>query len=383
MRYDTERIKDIESILQQCGILDTRRGKRYRCINPSHLDKKPSAHIYRGKFYCGSCEIGSGRGDGLNAVDCVLMVQHNLSPNELRFDNKTAHTKKLWADTYRAITGQGATIAPIAPQKDWREYEYREPESEEVLNTRHKVLDFMLYNTIKNDDSIYSVLEHKWGLLRDTVRSFNLVCRTATGSEVLAVIKDKRDAFGITQKDLVDVGVFYEIRQGEYKLADTFIPTLRPLIIPIFLNNRIVQVQARATKKYMARYPSQPKYKNVRGRMYPFNTDVIKTLQDGDELYVVEGTTDCMALEQVGLNAVALCGKLNKIDFEVLDKIHHLTIVLLPDTDDAGKIGVEGFGETVLRYKKHTGKVVKWKVKEFPQEYKDIAEYLLSLNRTL
>ena len=385
MRFDISKIQDIEAILSQQGILDfgARKGKRYRCINPQHIDKHPSAHIYKDRFYCGACEIGSGRGDGLNAVDCVLMVRHNLSPRELSFDKKTDEVRKLWSQTFKEITGVGATInAPPISQKDWREYEYRDAESEEMVELRHKVLDAVLYKTVENNPDIYHICEIKWGLERGVIDKHRLVYRTTSTGEFLKALRDVRDKEGITMEQLVEVGVFYEVRQGEYKLADTFIPTLRPLILPIILNNRIVQVQARATRQYMTKNPSQPKYKNVRGRMYPFNVDSIETLKDGDELCVVEGITDCMTLTQADFNAMALTGKLNKIDFEVLDRIHHLTVVLLPDTDDAGKIGVEGFADTVLRYKKYTGRAVNWKVKELPPQHKDIADYLLSLNNT-
>ena len=159
-------------------------------------------------------------------------------------------------------------------------------------------------------------------------------------------------------------------------LLDTFNAVNRPLIIPIIYKGKMVNVQARGHAKYLKANRSAMKYKNMWGaKTYFYNKDALDGMKAGDTLYIVEGSTDAMRLAQEGYNAIATMGGIGKIDMLFMELIADFKIIIVPDTDDTGRVGAESVARIASTYQKYKHKKVMLKVLKLPKGIKDVCEY--------
>lgn len=109
------------------------------------------------------------------------------------------------------------------------------------------------------------------------------------------------------------------------------------LLIPYFdVDGKLLSVQAR----YLGESPL-PRFQFPRGaQCHLYNLPVLKLLRDGEDLYVAEGPSDCMALLSAGHKAIAVPSAtlLTPDVVEILrQNAPHSALHIYPDRDDAGE----------------------------------------------
>lgn len=125
------------------------------------------------------------------------------------------------------------------------------------------------------------------------------------------------------------------------------------LLFPYFSRDgQLLGIQAR----YLGKVEQYPRFQFTRGQRVPiFNLPILNTIQEGDELYVSEGVTDCLALLSEGKKAVAIPSAtlLKSKDLLLLSKYR---LMMYPDNDEPGERlftqiqdGVTAYGGTIHR----------------------------------
>ena len=109
------------------------------------------------------------------------------------------------------------------------------------------------------------------------------------------------------------------------------------LLIPYFdVDGKLLSVQAR----YLGE-GSLPRFQFPRGaQCHLYNLPVLKLLRDGEDLYIAEGPSDCMALLSAGHKAIAVPSAtlLTPDVVEILRQYApHSALHIYPDRDDAGE----------------------------------------------
>ena len=135
--------------------------------------------------------------------------------------------------------------------------------------------------------------------------------------------------------------------------------------------NSIVGIQSR----YLGKKEGAPRFQFVSGqKTRVFNLPIINRMQAGDDLYISEGVTDCLALLSSGKNAVAIPSAtiLPKDD---LYKLRYFRLHMYPDCDEAGKRAYEALQEFFINH--YT--TIKREV--LPEGVKDYSDYYQLLNR--
>lgn len=138
------------------------------------------------------------------------------------------------------------------------------------------------------------------------------------------------------------------------------------LVFPYYdEQKKIVGIQSR----YLGTQKRVPRFQFISGqKTRVFNLPIIQTLQPGDNLYISEGVTDCLALLSSGKKAVAIPSAtiLPKDD---LYKLRYYRLHMYPDQDEAGS-GV--FAKLKDFYINHYATIVK---ETLPQGVKDYSDY--------
>lgn len=97
-------------------------------------------------------------------------------------------------------------------------------------------------------------------------------------------------------------------------------------------HNKIVGIQSR----YLGNKEGVPRFQFVSGqKTRVFNLPIVNTMQSGDELFISEGITDCLALLSSGKKAVAIPSA-TILPLEDLYKLRYYCLHMYPDQDEAG-----------------------------------------------
>lgn len=119
------------------------------------------------------------------------------------------------------------------------------------------------------------------------------------------------------------------------------------LLIPYReVDGRLISVQARylgpkSKEKGVTRY-SPPRFQFPKGsHCRVFNLPVLRLLRPGDQLWITEGVSDCMAVLSSGRKAIAIPSAtlLKEDDVQLLNQLHHrlgISFHICPDQDAAG-----------------------------------------------
>lgn len=108
---------------------------------------------------------------------------------------------------------------------------------------------------------------------------------------------------------------------------------------PIYENGVVGGYSARALDDNF----TKPRYKNSKGAMPLWNSDILLNYKDGGKgyIFVTEGIVDALSLEELGFEAVALCGSQNGA--KLISRLESLAgnrsglcFILCGDNDDAG-----------------------------------------------
>lgn len=112
------------------------------------------------------------------------------------------------------------------------------------------------------------------------------------------------------------------------------------LLIPYYdVDNNLLTVQAR----YLGDKKDLPRFQFPKGsNCQVFNLPVLKTLKEGDELWITEGVSDCLAMLSAGKKAIAIPSatllkpKMVETMRFFIDKTSKISLHMYPDNDKAG-----------------------------------------------
>lgn len=124
--------------------------------------------------------------------------------------------------------------------------------------------------------------------------------------------------------------------------------------------------------RYIGFEENAPRFQFISGfNTSIFNLPEIKDMHEGDDLYISEGITDCLALLSSGKKAVAVpsASILPEID---LWRLRHFTLRMYPDNDAAGNKAYENILNKMVDYSSYVQK------EELPLDCKDYSDYYLT-----
>jgi len=136
------------------------------------------------------------------------------------------------------------------------------------------------------------------------------------------------------------------------------------LVIPFYRNGELVFIQGRRIDN------GTPKYINCSLPVVLFNTDKLFKLRKGATVYICEGVFDAIILEQHYLNAVAILG-VQGFKPEWVKRFKGFKTVLCLDNDKAGEEETKELASIFL------SNGVSVKIKELPEQFKDVTDYFL------
>lgn len=295
-------MNDINNIKRNYSIIDIAKrlgfeiDRNNKSICPFHNDTNPSLsfNIKDNYYHCFSC---GASGDNIKLVKEVLHCSFNEAINFIT-GNNYQYTNK--SNTKKEITNDKVKI----------DYSNIYKTFVDLLNNE-EALQYLEKRCITKNQ----VIEHK----------------------IKNIPKDKKEQFLIikkllevyNEKDLINSGIISKSK--EYNNLYLFHYKHR-LIIPYFNidGETINSIQGRTIDEDI-----KPKYlfnKNANDSIY--NIDKIGDIKD---IIICEGVIDCLSLERLGYNAIALSGatKINILrDYPILEKYN---IYSFSDNDKAGK----------------------------------------------
>lgn len=135
---------------------------------------------------------------------------------------------------------------------------------------------------------------------------------------------------------------------GEGGVPERLIWTSYSILFPFKQNDKVYYIQGRLFK-------GNAKYLSLRGGHPPlYNIERLDSVPLGSTIHICEGIPDAIALESLGLPAVAVLGA-SSFRAEWVDLFMRYDIVLLPDGDSGG----ETFFKTISKYFAERGKAIR------------------------
>ena len=318
----------IDRILDAAQIVDVvsefvtlkKRGVNFVGLCPFHDDKTPSFYVSPAKGLCKCFACGKGG----NAVHFIMEHEQMNYPEALRWLAKKYHI-----------------------EIKERELTNEEKEAQSVRESLFVVNEFardyfqnILYNHI-DGKSIGMTYFRQRGIRDDIVKKFQLGYSTSSKDGLAKEALQK----GYKKEFLIKTGLCYEIEDGS--IRDRF---WGRVIFPWFnISGKVLGFGGRVldsrTKGIAQKYVNSPeseiysKRKELYG-IYQAKSAIVKH----DNVYMVEGYTDVIAMHQCGLeNVVANSG--TALSEEQIRLLHRFTsnITLLYDGDEAGiKASIRG-----------------------------------------
>ena len=311
----------IDKILDAAQILDVvsefvtlkKRGTSYVGLCPFHDDKTPSFHVSPAKGVCKCFACGKGG----SAVHFIMEHEQMTYPEALKWLAKKYHIEVK----ERELTNEEKEVQSVR-------------ESLFVVNEFAKdYFQNVLYNHI-DGKSIGMTYFRQRGIRDDIVKKFQLGYSTS-GKDALAQEALRK---GYKKEFLIKTGLCYEKEDGS--LRDRF---WGRVIFPWFnISGKILGFGGRVldsrTKGIAQKYVNSPESEIYSKRrelygIYQAKSAIVKY----DNVYMVEGYTDVIAMHQCGLeNVVANSG--TALSEEQIRLLHRFTsnITLLYDGDEAG-----------------------------------------------
>lgn len=199
---------------------------------------------------------------------------------------------------------------------------------------------------------------------RKVVQSLNIISIDKADKLIAQLLK----RFG--QEELVKSGIFTLSNSKLY--LRFFTPCL---VYPYYDEQMaIIGIQSR----YLGSERNVPRFQFISGQKTKlYNMQILASMQQGEDLYICEGVTDCMALLSSGKKAVAIPSATNLPKMDLM-KLVKFRLHMYPDNDPAG----EG---AFCRLRKFFIDHYAWSfIKEpLPIGVKDYSEYYLQLRNEL
>lgn len=143
------------------------------------------------------------------------------------------------------------------------------------------------------------------------------------------------------------------------------------IVIPYYdINNNLVALQTR----YIGTRDNIPRFKLIcNSSIKLYNLSIISRLNYGDQLFIMEGITDCLAMLSSGKNAIAIQSATSIPEME-LDKLSCFSLFMVPDKDEAGRKAYNRLYQFFLRYGNQLTRI------DLPQNIKDYSEYYTKIH---
>lgn len=342
MKTDLETLKDainITDLARELGLAI--RGRQARCYNGAghkHGDKNFSMGLdtKTNRYKCFAC------GEQGSVIDLYKNIK-GVSLSEAIDD---------LARRAGLTPGKAGVYSPVKPLKQGRASPYpveapRKPLADEITGIYKALRD---YCGELDEESLAYLTGAKRGLTKETIARFQLFAT----KDYTATNKFMRDKFSL--EALQEAGLVSE--------AGNLIFYQHKVIIPFMESGRIIFLQGRRTDD------QPPKYMHLKRSVPLYNADTLKSLAQGDRVYICEGVFDAMMLEQNGFKATAILG-VNNFKPAMAGMFKGLDVVLCLDNDDPGKQGTQELAGVFLLQ----GQSVRRK--QLPDGIKDITEYYL------
>ena len=168
-----------------------------------------------------------------------------------------------------------------------------------------------------------------------------------------------REVFPVNS--LVEAGY---LKSEDSKTLRLFTPCL---LFPYYdIDGNLIGLQSR----YLGNHDG-PRFQYLSGfKPSFFNIGITKSMGKGDDLYIAEGVTDCMALLSEGYKAVAFPGA-QQVPLDHLNEVLNFNLIMSVDREESGA-GQRAYNLIKYNVIKKGGKLRKL---DFPKEYKDYGEY--------
>lgn len=341
-KYDTER-------LNKLPILEVTAKLGLNVIHNTmlcflHSENTPSLkfNIKNNKWKCYGC------GEGGGVIDLVIK-----------------HTGLIFQDACMWLCDEFGihTSSKLYGQKAKRQIVKQLPN--EKITSYHS--DTEVYNWIIENAGIslnaIFYLENARKYPRDIIDKYRI--RSTTNNDGL--LKRCIDKFGTDRLLNCGVGKIKKTKKGECFLS--FVWWDEVLLFPYF-NRReeIIYIQARKINT-----DTQYKYICLNGVETSFyNQDILNHLQDGDDLVICEGVTDCISLGLMGKNSIGIIGA-NGFKADYAKQFLNFKIIVIPDNDKgAGNRFVKTIQDVFIKY----GKSIQIFILD--KKYKDISDYYIN-----
>lgn len=312
---------------------------RYKCLCFDHKESKPSLNFRRnGKYWkCFSCGIGGGP---------ISLVMHHR-----HFDFKEA-CKWLCA-TYGIMYEEGGSAPYRRPLPNLTDY------TEIGTNTDKKTFDSEIAEWVLANTSLgeiaFDFLVNQRKIKEEVLEQLNI--RSIQSSNTLLehlIVTFERNR-------LAESGWITE-QNGK-----TFLRIYTPcLLIPYYdVDSKLVGLQTR----FLGDKKDAPRFQFVSGsKPSIFNIGVIKGLYEGDNLFLTEGITDCLAMLSEDKPCVAIPSA-TSIPSSEIGYLLPFKLSMSVDRDEAGE---RAYRSLLYLINKMGGNLQKL---QYPKEYKDYGDY--------
>lgn len=202
----------------------------------------------------------------------------------------------------------------------------------ELMNER-KEIQLLVFDSFEkfcfglDDESFDYLVGKERGLKPETIKRFRLF-----------TIKDQKLTFEFLQdcftKDQLLIA-------GMINKKGNLVFAFHRLIIPYIEKNKITYLRGRiiGTNERLSKYISLTNYSGNLTLKRFFNMDVLNKIRPDEKLFICEGESDTMILEQEGYKSIGVPGVTN-IAVDQIDLIKNYDLYLAFDNDDAGELAM-------------------------------------------
>jgi len=330
-----------------------------------HNETKASLTFYAdtNTFNCFACQAN---GDAIN----FYAKRHNLENKEAIKElagqlglqkGYQRHTRNTTSDLTRKDEPRGIVSLKEHLKGKERQLKRIQRQPDDIYRALQEFCD-----GIDQETETYLTSESR-GLTAETIKQFGIFS-----------IKDYKK----TKEFLLNKFSFERLR--EIALIDSknrFSFTKNKIVIPVIEDGKIVAIRGRFFNKgisdpdiFSYKTFSYPKYKSTAGvadRL--FNSDILKTLKKGEQVFLAEGEFDTMILEQYGKHAVGVLGVSNYSE-DTIKRLNDFELQICFDNDEQGKKEAD---KVARIFNRQTGRIAYFETALRDAGVKDITELFI------
>ena len=309
-RMDIDKLRNlpIEGVAQRLGL----EVRRHRCLCPFHADHTPSLSfsVTRNTYRCWSC---SARGDPIDLV--------------------RNHLHKSFVEACQWLADENAIIIS----------EYKPEKTMTTTTTFHADFYSFLIGHLPLGSLAQDFLFRERMYSRDVVLGQRLVSIECSGRRLIDYLRQH-----FTEGQLQEYGILRG--EGDRKYCFFWTPCM---LVPYFaVDGSLVGIQSRylGTRQRFNTIEAQARHDAIAAKAPRFqfspgshpmvyNLPVLKDIKAGEELWITEGVSDCLAVMSAGRKAIAVPSAtlLTKKNKELLASAPTRNWHIAPDQDPAGE----------------------------------------------